>query len=209
MRDVRLALRGIYAIVNEGAGDPVALADAVLRGGVRIVQYRSKRGVVADHVRALRLLTRQMHAVFIVNDDWHAALAFDADGVHLGPGDDGYAEPAAIRTHFGDRLIGLSCGTPDEAGTAVAAGVDYLGVGAVYATASKPDAGTPIGVEGLCRIVAHAGGLPTAAIGGITESVLPEVRRAGAAMAAVLSALGGAADPLQAAERLVRLWESA
>jgi thiamine-phosphate diphosphorylase len=199
-------LRGIYLIVNEGEGDPVSIARASLAAGVSIVQYRAKSGIDAARLRALREATELHHALLIVNDDCEAAVAFDADGVHLGPDDDGFHRVAAVRAQIGERLIGLSCGTPEEAREAGDA--DYLGVGAVFATASKHDAGAPIGIDGMTR-VARATELPVAAIGGIGESTLAAVRDSGVAMAAVISAIAGARDPAEAATRLVRIWSGA
>jgi thiamine-phosphate pyrophosphorylase len=203
-RTDRLArLRGIYLIVNEDGSDPVALARAGIDAGVGIVQYRAKGGIDPRHLRALRALTDARDALLIVNDDCGAALEFDADGVHLGPDDSGFDRLPAVRSALGARLIGVSCGTPAEA--RAAAGADYIGVGAVYATASKDDAGAPIGIAGL-RETAAATALPVAAIGGIGAANLAAVRDAGVAMAAVISAVAGAADPRAAAQRLVAIW---
>lgn len=200
-------LRGIYAIVNEAApANPVELTRAILDGGARIVQYRAKSGIVAAHANAMRQLTRDCGALFIINDDWRAVQTYDADGVHLGPDDARPEDLAAIRAALPDRLIGVSCGTPEEA--IAAADADYIGVGSVYATLSKADAGDPIGIAGLCAVAA-ATHLPVAAIGGITREALSEVRRSGVAMAAVISAIAGAADPRAATEALVRAWNGA
>jgi thiamine-phosphate pyrophosphorylase len=199
-------LRGIYAILNEER-DPVELGRAVLDGGVRIVQYRAKTGIVNDHAAQLRVLTRSRNALFIINDDWRAVRTFDADGVHLGPDDANFAQLPTIRAAVGDRLIGFSCGTVEEARDAQAAGADYAGVGAVFGTGSKSDAGEPLGIEGLQRIAASTT-LPVAAIGGIDLQNLPAVRATGVAMAAMISAFASAPDPAAAAARLVRIWES-
>ena len=198
-------LRGIYVIVNEGAHDPVRIASAALDAGVRIVQYRAKTGVVPQTLERLRILTREHDALLIMNDDWRAAIAYNCDGVHLGPDDSGFANVAPVRDALGERLIGLSCGTVDEAREADASGADYIGVGAVYATASKADAGDPIGIDGLRR-VASATRLPVAAIGGIGVENLRSVRTTGVAMAAVISAVAGAPEPRLAVEWLVRIW---
>ena len=115
-------LRGIYAIVNEDERDAVAIARAALEGGVRIVQYRAKRGIVAEHARALREFTRQYHALFILNDDWRAVQTYDADGVHVGPDDAQSHEMAEIRSALAGRILGMSCGTEDEARAAQACG---------------------------------------------------------------------------------------
>ena len=200
------SLRGIYAIVDQDAGaDPIAIAEAALRGGVGIVQYRAKSGAVPGVARALRELTRRADAAFIVNDDWRAALQYDADGVHLGPGDPGFDDVPGVRRALGGRIVGLSCGTVEEARTAAEGGADYAGVGPVFATASKPDAGAPLGLAGLAEIAA-ATTLPVAAIGGIGLASIAGVRASGVAMAAVISALAGAADPRAAAAELVAAW---
>lgn len=196
-------LHGVYLIVNEGERDPIAIARAGLDAGITIVQYRAKQGIVATHLHELRIITAQRNALLIVNDDCEATLAFDADGVHLGPDDAGFARVANVRAQLADRLIGLSCGTEAEA--RAAGDADYLGVGAVYATASKDDAGIPIGIAGL-DAVAHATHLPVAAIGGITYDSLADVRATGVAMAAVISAVASAPNPLEAARALVARW---
>jgi thiamine-phosphate diphosphorylase len=205
-RESRVALlRGIYAIVNEDESDPLHLARAVTDAGIRIVQYRAKRGIVERHLRELREIVRACGGLLIVNDDAEAALRFDCDGVHLGPGDPNFSNVAPVRAALGDRLIGLSCGTVEEARAASERDVDYLGVGSVFATTSKDDAGDSIGIEGLQR-VANASRFPIAAIGGIDAFNLGAVARSGVAMAAVISAIARDPDPGFAARRLVRMW---
>jgi thiamine-phosphate diphosphorylase len=204
-REQRVALlSGIYAIVNESART-VEIARAALDAGIRIVQYRAKTGFVVDTLRALRQITRNAGALLIVNDDVEATRTFDCDGVHLGPDDDGFYDVARVRAALSDRLIGLSCGTVEEAHPQRTAGADYLGVGSVYATPSKDDAGEPMGIEGLERI-ASITPLPIAAVGGITLQNVVNVRRSGVAMAAVISAISGASDPGAAARELVYRW---
>ncbi|MBV8491389.1 MAG: thiamine phosphate synthase [Candidatus Eremiobacteraeota bacterium] len=199
-------LRGIYLIVNEGTR-AVDVAHAALRAGVRIVQYRAKSGVNARRLHDLRALTRERDALLIANDDWRAALDFDCDGVHLGPGDEGFAHVAPVRAALGERLIGLSCGTVTEARAAETAGADYVGVGSVFATGSKADAGDPIGIAGLIRVAA-ATRLPVAAIGGIGHENLATVAATGVSMAATISAIAAAADPAAAAAELVQIWNA-
>jgi thiamine-phosphate pyrophosphorylase len=193
-------LHGIYPVLNEGVRT-LDLARAVLDAGVRIVQYRAKNGIRSECVRALRELTRERDALLILNDDWRSALAYDCDGVHLGPDDDGFAAVAAVRNAMQEYLIGLSCGTESEVRDAGDSDVDYLGIGPVFETASKSDAGPPLGIDGL-RSLASQTLLPVAAIGGITVARLDEIRRSGVAMAAVISAV-------TAAERLVSRWGTA
>lgn len=205
---VRVApLEGIYAIVNAQTPRLTEFVAALLDGGIRIVQYRAKAGVVAEEVHAVRLITKKAGALLILNDDWKAALAVRADGVHLGPDDANRAQLPMIREYLDGLVLGLSCGTAEEARYAESLGADYIGAGSVFATASKADAGEPIGLAGLA-LVAAATTLPVAAIGGITAQTIGAVRETGVSMAAVISALSGAPDPRNAAADLVKRWAS-
>ena len=199
-------LSGVYVILDEHPRI-LELADAVLAAGVRIVQYRAKSGIRPQTLGSLRARTAVRGALLILNDDWRAANEFDCDGVHLGPADAGFDRPALVRAGVGDRLIGLSCGTPAEARHANESDVDYIGVGSIYATSSKSDAGPPIGTFAL-RALVDESRLPVAAIGGITAKTLAEIRRSGAAMAAVISAISSARDPEGAARRLIEAWRN-
>ncbi|MEO7202854.1 MAG: thiamine phosphate synthase, partial [Candidatus Tumulicola sp.] len=135
-RNARLALlRGPYVIVNDGHGspDPVDIVRACIDGGVRVVQYRAKQGIDAARLRALREITAENGTLLVVNDDIEATLAFDCDGVHLGPDDGAFGGLDLVRERSIDRLIGVSAGTPEEARAAHAGGADYIGIGAVFA----------------------------------------------------------------------------
>ncbi len=198
-------LAGIYALLEpQRHTDPLAYVDALLRGGIRIVQLRAKGGCDAAFVDELATRVRAAGGITIVNDD--VELALRADGVHLGQEDAATHDLSRLREQFGPRLIGLSCGTPHEARVA-APQADYLGVGPIFATGSKSDAGGPLGVSGV-RVVVAATALPVAAIGGITLAALGRVRESGATMAAVISALAGAADPEAAARAFVHAWNA-
>lgn len=199
-------LRGIYVIINDGI-QTIALTRAVLDAGVRVVQYRAKGGIRSECLRGMRSITRERDVLLLLNDDWRAAVRYDCDGVHLGPEDDGFAAVAQVRAAMPGRLIGLSCDTAREIRDANDSDVDYLGVGPVYATASKSDAGAALGIDGLRRL-ASLTSFPVAAIGGITVDRLPEIRRTGVAMGAVISAVASAAVPLEIAQRLVADWAS-
>ncbi|MGH7738493.1 MAG: thiamine phosphate synthase [Candidatus Tyrphobacter sp.] len=197
-------LRGIYLIVNESPS-MLDVAGASLSAGVRIVQYRAKGGIDPNRLRSLRTMTKGCGAILLVNDDWRSAREYGCDGVHLGPGDQGFMHAGELRAHWPDAILGFSCGSVEE--TRAAMGADYVGVGPVFATHSKSDAGDPIGIAGLRR-VAVATALPVTAIGGITQANVGEVRGAGVAMAAVLSAIASAHDPHAVAAALVRTWAS-
>jgi thiamine-phosphate diphosphorylase len=198
-------LRGIYALIEPAAhAAPAAYLDALLRGGIRLVQIRAKGGIAIPLLRELVARVRDAGGTAIVNDDVECAL--EADGVHLGQEDLAGVDLRAVRARLGRRTIGLSCGTPAEARAVDAHLVDYLGVGPIFATRSKNDAGGPIGVNGV-RVVVAATGLPVAAIGGIALQTLGRVRETGAAMAAVISALAAASDPEAEARAFVTAWE--
>jgi len=204
LRGEAVMLRGIYGIVDAAAvSDPLAFADALLRAGIRLLQYRAKAGVDAAILESLCRCAHAHAALVIVNDDFEAALR--ADGWHAGQEDLMAHDLMKLRTCLGARLFGISCGSPEEARAAEAAGADYVGTGPFAATASKADAGTPIGPAGV-RTIVGATRLPVVAIGGIGPANLSAVAATGASMAAVISALARANDPRVAAHELVRLW---
>ena len=176
--------------------------EAALKGGVRLVQYRDKDAedpVRYERARALRSLCHQYDALFIVNDRVDLALAVDADGVHLGQQD---LPVMAARQLLGShRIIGRSTTNPEELARALQEGVDYIGVGPVYATPTKADKA----VAGLAyvRYAAEHSTLPWFAIGGIDGQNLPEVIGAGAQRVAIVRAIMKAKDPAQAAQRIL------
>ena len=199
-------LSGIYAILDDSPGrETEALLDAILQAGVRIVQYRSKRGIDRHVLGGICSRAHAARAIVIVNDDVDAAL--DADGVHLGQEDLVRYDTASLRGRLGNRVLGVSCSTPLEAREAERLGADYVGVGPFKATMSKSDAGPAIGTAGI-RSVAQATRLPVAAIGGIGLEDLGDLVRSGARMAAVISAIARAADPQASARALVQGWEA-
>jgi thiamine-phosphate pyrophosphorylase len=198
----RFRLRGIYALVDPQRAEPVAFTEAILRGGIRLVQIRAKLGIDGTTLIAIVARVRAAGGLALVNDD--VGFARLADGVHLGQEDAATVDLREVRRALGAGIIGLSCGTPEEARAADPALVDYLGVGPVFGTPSKGDAGHPIGISGT-RAVVEATSLPCAAIGGIDATNLGRVRETGAAMAAVISALG-TDDPEAAARALVERW---
>ncbi|RMF26352.1 MAG: thiamine phosphate synthase [Chloroflexi bacterium] len=195
----------VYVITDRRvAGDRSILevVRAALRGGATVVQLREKAATTRQMIelgRALHRITQEAGVPLIVNDRVDVALAVGAEGVHVGQDD----MPAALaRRLIGpDRILGVSAGTVEEAVQAERDGADYLGVGDVYGTPSKPDAGEPIGVEGLAEI-ARAVSIPVVAIGGIRPDNAAAVIRAGASGVAVISAVVGAPDPEAAARRL-------
>lgn len=202
--DLRRALRR-YLITDARAGSVerlVALSEAALAGGMTALQLRAKG--FSDHqllAAALRLRAAcdRYGALFLVNDRVDIALAAGADGVHLGVDD--LPADAARRLLGPAALIGYSPETDADREAAEAAGIDYLGVGPVFGTTTKADAGAAIGTAGLRRVVERTT-LPVVAIGGVTLANAAEALAAGACGVAVVGAVFLADDPAAAATRL-------
>ncbi|KQQ65654.1 bifunctional hydroxymethylpyrimidine kinase/phosphomethylpyrimidine kinase [Microbacterium sp. Leaf320] len=185
-------------------------------GGVRIVQLRDKSATDAETADQLVELSRVIagRALLLVNDRLDAALAAReqgarVDGVHLGQGD---ASVLRARETLGpEALIGLTANSLEhfEAVRALPPGtVDYLGVGVIRPTTTKPDHPPALGVEGF-RALVETTVLPCVAIGGVGIDDTERLRSAGAAGLAVVSALCAAADPAETAEAFVRRWREA
>ena len=170
----------MHAIVED-----LATAQAAVDAGATVVQLRVKGATTAQLVERGRPFGG-LGATFVVDDDVEAALELGADGVHLGRGDAG-----AERALAAGLLLGLSVATRREAALAEYEGAGYLGAGPVWETPSKPDAGPPIGLEGLQEICMSVG-VPVIAIGGIDASNAAACIRAGAAGVAAIRA---ATDP--------------
>jgi thiamine-phosphate pyrophosphorylase len=195
----------VYLITDRrtaGGHSILNIVRAAIAGGATVVQLREKEASTREMIelgQALRAITRAAGVPLIVNDRVDVALAIEADGVHVGQED----MPAALaRRLIGPhRILGVSAATVAEAEQAVRDGADYLGVGDVYGTPSKPDAGPPIGLEGLATI-ARAVAIPVVAIGGITPENAAATIDAGAVGVAVISAIVGAPDPAAAARQL-------
>lgn len=196
---------------RRAAGDrsPVELTRAAIRGGATLIQLRDKHASARELLalgQALLAVTRPAGVSLIVNDRLDLALALDADGVHVGQED---LPAATVRRLLGPhRLLGVSAATPEEARAAERDGADYLGVGDLFGTPSKPDAGAPIGLAGL-RAVTAVTRLPVLGIGGITSATAGAVIAAGAAGIAVISAVMGAPDPEAAARALRAIIDAA
>ncbi len=194
----------LYLVVGSQAAPRGVLetVEAALIGGVTAVQLREKTGADMEILRTaeqLNELCAEHGAAFFLNDRIDLALAVGAAGVHLGVDD--LPIPAARRIAGPKFWIGLSPETDTGARSARFEGASYLGVGPVFGTASKADAGAAIGLGLLKRRVTVAD-LPVIGIGGIDASNAASVIRAGASGIAVMSAILQASDPRRAAESL-------
>jgi thiamine-phosphate pyrophosphorylase len=201
----------VYVITDRGAAGARSILEVVraaIRGGATVVQLREKSATTREMVelgQALHGVTAPAGVPLIVNDRLDVAQAIEAEGVHVGVDD--MPVPLARRVLGPDRLVGYSPDTVEAALRGQQEGADYLGIGDVFGTPSKPDAGEPIGLEGLAAVV-EAVSIPVVAIGGITAENAPAVAQAGASGVAVISAVVGAADPEAAARRLKRAFSA-
>ena len=195
----------LYLVTDRGlaGGRPIeSVVEAAVRGGVTAVQLREKDCCTRDFVelgRALKKLLAPFQVPLIVNDRLDVALAIGADGLHIGQRDMDYG--TARRLLGSDAAIGVSIETIEQASAAEALDADYLGVGPVFPTATKPDAAPALGLEGLAQVRAvsrHA----IVAIGGIFSGNVRQAIQVGADGVAVVSAICAADDPCGAAREL-------
>jgi thiamine-phosphate pyrophosphorylase len=198
LRD-RLSHARLYLVCGEASDE---FLRAALRGGVDIVQLRMKDRSDAEIVAVARRFARACaahDALFILNDRPDLVAAAGADGVHVGQDDSPIAQARTIVSS--ERLVGLSTHSPAQIDAAGGGGgVDYIGVGPVHETPTKP--GRPaVGLELVRYAVGHAA-VPFFAIGGIDPGNLASVRAAGARRVAVVRALTEATDPERAAREL-------
>lgn len=208
-RIARLAAARLYLVCDSApAGrELVQILPAAIAGGVDIVQLREKtlddEGLLAIAGPA-RALCERLGALFVLNDRPHVAREVGADGVHVGQDDMGVAR---VRALVGpDMLIGLSTHAPDQIDAVDHALVDYIGVGPVHATPTKP--GRPaVGVELVRYAAAHAD-VPFFAIGGLDAHNAGEALDAGASRVCVLRAIANAGNPERAAGELRRLLDA-
>jgi thiamine-phosphate pyrophosphorylase len=208
-RLTRLAAARLY-LVCDGAPGGRELAEALpaaIAGGVDIVQLREKMmddDELLNVAAPARALCERLGALFVVNDRPVVAREVGADGVHVGQDD----MPAAkVRALVGqDMLIGLSTHAPGEIDAADPALVDYIGVGPVHATPTKP-CRPAVGAELVHYAASHAA-VPFFAIGGLNAHNVGEVLDAGARRVCVLRAVADAEDPERAAGELRRLLDT-
>lgn len=206
----RKLLAGLYAITDDSITDPERMIQCVeqaLSGGARIIQFRDKSTLPDPRLylcTAIRKLTRQANAIFIVNDDVELAKQVNADGVHLGKEDINL--PDARKQLGQGRLIGISCYNQFErAEDAANQGADYVAFGSFFSSTTKPGA-----VKADIHLLQKARqelDIPVVAIGGITIENGRSLIKAGADMLAVIDGLFGQADIEATARRFTSLFE--
>lgn len=206
----REAICGLYCITDEPLSkgrDSVQVAREMLKGGAHLIQYREKDMPMRrqyEQCLAIRRLTRDAGALLIIDDHVHLAMAVGADGVHVGQTD---LPVEAVRALVGEEmLIGLSTHAPAQAEEAGARGVDYIGVGPIFATQTKADVTAPVGFAYLDYVAGHIR-LPFVAIGGIKSHNLPQLLAHGALCAALVSEIVQADDIVGKVQSLRRIFK--
>jgi len=201
----RERIAGLYVIIDAqtlaGRLTEIEATGQALKGGARLIQYRDKareRREMVAIAGAMRGLCAEAGALFIMNDCVDVALAIDADGVHLGQEDLPFAMARTILPPH--MILGCSARTVEQAIEAEKEGADYLGVGAIFASPTKPGA-EAIGLHAL-KTIKKAVTVPVVAIGGITEENAHEVIGAGADAVAVIGAVLNSVDIASATRRL-------
>jgi thiamine-phosphate pyrophosphorylase len=208
-RDKTERLSGLYAIIDSqalGSRAHLEMAEQLIRGGAKIIQFRDKlrsKGELLTIAQQLKKLCAEHSVLFIVNDYLDIALATGADGLHLGQEDLPIA--VARKLLLIDIILGCSVTTVDQARAAEADGADYIAVGSIYPTSSKTGA-VVVDVERL-RQIRQAVSLPLVAIGGINKDNVAEVVAAGADAVAVISAVLQAKDVEEATRQILAGFE--
>lgn len=185
--------------------DLVSVVEEAIEGGVTLFQYREKgKGALAGNdkyelAKQVQELCKKKNVPFIVNDDVDLALALDADGVHIGQEDEA---AASVREKIGDKILGISVHTLEQAEKAAAQGADYFGVGPIFSTQTKEDARDAQGTALIELFKNENIDIPIVAIGGITPENTPPIIQAGADGVSVITAISQADSVYEAAKKL-------
>ncbi|MBJ7540900.1 thiamine phosphate synthase [Streptococcus sp. SL1232] len=192
MNKEQLQVYFICGTQNCPKGKFLGTLEAAFKSGVTCFQFREKGqgALVGQEKTAMALKVKELcqkyHVLFLINDDIDLALQIGVDGVHIGQDD---MPVRQVRKLFPDKIIGLSVGNSKEFYLSDIEKVDYIGVGPVFPTSSKSDAGQVIGLKGLREMRKLDPKIPIVAIGGITFGDVAAIRQTGADGVAVISAL--------------------
>jgi thiamine-phosphate pyrophosphorylase len=185
--------------------DPLFTVREALAGGAGIIQLRDKDSSYEEKIilgREIMKLCSQYGAVFIVNDSLDLTLELSADGIHVGKEDDSIE---SIRAKIGNKIIGYSPVSIEDAVSAEISGADYLGAGAVFPTESKRDVGAAHGIEYVREMVKRVK-IPVVGIGGINLANAELVKETGAAGIAVITAISQDDNPREASVKLRKIF---
>ncbi|MCL7929956.1 thiamine phosphate synthase [Halomonas llamarensis] len=199
----------VYLVTDATLCQPYGLERTVedaVAGGVTMVQLRDKHAsetTMIEQAKRLNAILKPKNVPLIINDRLNVALASGAEGLHVGQSDTTVRE---ARDALGpNAIIGLSINTLEQLNSMPLEGLDYVGLGPVFATTSKQDHATPLGFDGLATLV-EVSAVPSVAIGGLKAQHIDAVKRSGAHGIAVISAICGQASPQNAAKELAMRW---
>lgn len=182
---------GLYFITDSRLTRKTVIEDvkSAIKGGVKLIQYRekdaSKEQMLAE-AKEIKKLCQKNSVIFLVNDRIDIALAADADGVHLGQDDARYE--TARKLLGKNKIIGLTTHNVKESVEAKKLGADYIGLSPIFSTSTKADAGKACGTEMITQVKKYVK-IPVVAVGGINESNISQVLKAGAKNIAIISAI--------------------
>ena len=186
---------GLYFIIDGNfTRDFVGMTKLAINLGVKIIQYRDKNVGLSEMLKnaiKIRELTKKSETIFIVNDNVDVALKSDADGIHIGKED---AKYEYARKLLPNKIIGISADNLEESLFAEKNGADYIGLGPIFPTSTKPDAGQIIGIKKLSEIVKLIQ-IPVIAIGGINLKKLESVLATKVSGVVIISAILGKPNP--------------
>lgn len=194
----------LYAVTDQMWAGETPFLEQVrqsLAGGVTILQVREKDLPQEEFIalgKELQNLCREFQVPFIINDDLEVALDLGADGIHIGQDD---LPVAQVKAAIGNKILGVSAQTVEQALAAQADGADYLGVGAVFSTSTKLDA-ADVNYDTL-KAICQAVDIPVIAIGGIKGENICQLAGSGICGVAVVSAIYGQADIESATKALL------
>ncbi|MEH7014827.1 thiamine phosphate synthase [Neobacillus niacini] len=200
------ALKVYFIIGSPNCKDnPAQVLQEAIEGGITLFQFREKgTGALTDDkkvelAKELQKICREHQIPFIINDDIGLAIALNADGVHIGQEDEPIEE---VRKKIGDKIIGVSVHSYDEAMTALEGGADYFGIGPVFPTKTKEDAKPSNGTKLIEELRDRGLSIPIVGIGGITAENAGSVIQAGADGVSVITAISHAPSVTVAAQAL-------
>jgi thiamine-phosphate pyrophosphorylase len=206
MHNLREALN-LYFIMgsNNCLKDPKEVVREAIAGGITFFQFREKgEGALTGSekyqlAKELQVICKEHQIPFIVNDDIELALEIGADGVHIGQEDESVKK---VRERIGNRILGVSVHTTEEAETAIRDGADYFGIGPIYPTTTKKDTKPSQGTRLIENLRSQGVTTPIVGIGGITIDNAGPVVEAGADGVSVITAISHALSPYEAAKAL-------
>ena len=201
---------GLYLVMTDPVVGYEACAQAAVRCGLRYVQLRMKnasRAAILAEARKVRAVTAGTQTLFIVNDDVELAWAADADGVHLGQGDMPLNEARKLWTAPG-KIFGLSTHSEEQELAARGLQPDYIGVGPVFPTPTKAIADPALGIERAGAIIKNSP-LTCVALGGLDETNLAGILKAGAVNFCAVRAIMRSPEPEKIIRSLQQIWRAA